>query len=321
MFHRLAAALLCSVFATPVLANDSIATIGAGGLILVQADTITMEKEDLYVSPAEIRVNYVFRNNDSADHTYLVAFPMPQIDPRDYLESDISVPERDKDNFMNFAIRVGGASVEPKLEMRALTGGIDVTGMIAGLGIPLNPLAGKTHDALAAVPRQKLADLIAMGAVRVSEDGVAPSWSLKSTYYWLQNFPANAALDVSHTYTPAVGGSFFYDGALTDGVLAKTYCIDGGTAKAIRKKLAAASKDNPLLMQRSIEYILTTGANWQGSIGDFRLVVDKADTSAIVSFCMDGVKKIAPAQFEVRKKDFYPTEELKVLLLESIPQQ
>jgi hypothetical protein len=316
MNRLLAASLLLLVaMLSPALANDSIATLGAGGLILVRADTISMEKEDLFISTKEVRVNYVFRNNDAGERVYLVAFPMPQIDPQQYLESDISVPERNKENFMNFAVTVDGVKVEPELEMRALSGGLDVTNLVKLLGVPLNPLADEARKALAAVDRDKLADLMAMGAVAVSAEGVSPAWSLKSTYYWQQRFPAKGTLAVSHTYTPAVGATFYYKEAGSDGTLARDYCIDDGTAKAIDKKISQGSKDSPYLMQRTIEYILTTGANWQGSIGDFRLVVDKGTPNTIVSFCMEGVNKIGPTQFEVHRKDFYPTDELRILLL------
>ncbi|MGH6907788.1 MAG: DUF4424 family protein, partial [Aestuariivirga sp.] len=202
--NRLFAAslLLSAALALPVSANDSIATLGTGGLILVRADTITMEKEDLFVSADEVRVNYVFRNNDAEDRTYLVAFPMPRIDPQQYLESDISVPERNKENFMNFAVTVDGVKVEPTLEMRALSGGLDVTDLVTALGLPFNPLADETRAALAAIPREKLGPLIAMGAAVNFDGGALPAWSLKSTYYWQQKFPAKAPLAVAHTYTP-----------------------------------------------------------------------------------------------------------------------
>jgi hypothetical protein len=318
--NRLLAAsslLFSIVLALPTSANDSIATLGAGGLILVRAEMISMEKEDLFVSVDQVRVNYVFRNNDSQDRTYLVAFPMPQIDPQQYLESDISVPERSKENFMNFAITVDGTRIEPRLEMRALSGGLDITDMITALNVPLNPLADETRKALRGISREKLGPLIAMGAVVVSDEDTSPAWSLRSTYYWQQKFPAKAPLTVAHTYTPAVGAAFYYEDADSDGKLARDYCIDEGTGKAIGRKIAAGSKDSPYLMQRTIKYILTTGANWQGAIGDFRLVIDKGSANAIVSFCMDGVKKISPTQFEVSKRDFHPTDELRILLLNS----
>jgi hypothetical protein len=35
-----------------------------------------------------------------------------------------------------------------------------------------------------------------------------------------------------------------------------------------------------------------------------------------VSFCAEGVKKISPTQFEVRKTDFEPTQDLNVLIVD-----
>ena len=47
----------------------------------------------------------------------------------------------------------------------------------------------------------------------------------------------------------------------------------------------------------------------------FRLVVDKGSPDALVSFCGEGVRKIAPTQFEMRKDNFTPTRDLDVLIL------
>jgi hypothetical protein len=317
--HIATAAMALWAVAAPALANDSVAEKGAGGLILVHADAVTMEKEDLYVSPSEVRVDYLFRNNEDKDHTYLVAFPMPDIDPDDYLESDNGIPDQNSDNFMDFKVMVAGHEVTPQLEMRAEIAGIDISGKLAALGIPFNPLADATRDKLKAVPHDKLVELTTMGAIRYYEDTAEPEWSLRSTYYWTQTFPANASLAVSHRYKPAVGGTFFTKESLDDDFYMKTYCVDADTAKALRKKLAALPDENTLLVTATVEYILTTGSNWGGAIGDFRLVVDKEKPDAVVSFCMDGVKKIAPTQFEVRRKDFFPDRELKVLIVNNPP--
>jgi hypothetical protein len=317
--HLAPAAVALWAMASATLANDSVAEKGAGGLILVHADAVTMEKEELYVSPSEVRVDYLFRNNENTDHTYLVAFPMPDIDPDDYLESDNGIPDKNSDNFMDFKVKAAGVEVTPELEMRAQIAGIDITARLTALGIPLNPLADATRDKLKAVPHDRLAELTTMGAIRYYEDTAEPEWSLRSTYYWTQTFPANAGLAVSHVYKPAVGGTFFTTESLSDDYYAKTYCVDADTAKALRKKLAALPDQNMLLVTSLVDYILTTGANWGGSIGDFRLVVDKEKPDAIVSFCMDRVKKIAPTQFEVRRKDFFPDKDLKVLIVNTPP--
>lgn len=312
------AALL--LLAAPAQANDSIAEIGAGGLILVQADYIRMEKEDLYVSPSKVKVDYVFRNTDTKDHTHIVAFPMPDIDPVDYMESDNGIPDQNADNFMKFSVTVDGKPIAPELEMRAVVAGIDLTDELQALGIPLNPLSDAARAAVKALPLAKLGELQVMGAVRLQEEYIDPAWSLRSTYYWRQTFPANAAIGVSHSYTPAAGGTFFTETSVDDAYYKETYCLDAGTVAALRKKLAKLPEDRRMMMTTSIAYILTTGSNWMGPIGDFRLVIDKGDADAIVSFCEEGVKKIAPTQFEVLKRDFYPEKDLKVLVVRDIAQ-
>ena len=95
------------------------------------------------------------------------------------------------------------------------------------------------------------------------------------------------------------------------------YCIDDGFMAGLKKAIDGKS----YLFERWIDYVLVTGGNWAGGrIGDFRLVVDKGDPKALVSFCANGVKKISPTQFEVRKKDFKPIRDLNILLFDAAPQ-
>src|SRR5688572_16534740 len=62
--NRFAAALLLSAFAAlPAAANDTMATLGTGGLTFINSENVKMLKEDLYVSPSEVRVRYEFRND------------------------------------------------------------------------------------------------------------------------------------------------------------------------------------------------------------------------------------------------------------------
>ena len=321
MKHCAAALIFSAAFAGTALANDSTAALGAGGIFLVYAGSIAMDKEELFISKDEVRVDYVFRNTQDQPHTYLVAFPMPEIEAPGYLESDIGVPDREKDNFMNFSVTVAGKAVEPKLEMRALTGGIDVTDKIIALGISLNPLATATREAINKLPRGKLDDLITMGALRVYEDTVDAQWTLRTSYYWRQTFPANATLQVAHRYTPAFGSAFFYKGLLEDNDYMAKFCIDDGTKKAISRKLASRPEVNPYLAEHEIQYVLSSGANWFGPIKDFRLVVDKGKPDAILSLCMDGVKKISPTQFEVRKTDFEPKDDINIMLVQDLPKE
>ena len=62
--------------------------------------------------------------------------------------------------------------------------------------------------------------------------------------------------------------------------------------------------------------MLKSGANWKGPIKDFRLVLDKDKPGNLLSFCMTGVKKISPTRFEVRKTDFEPNQDIRILIAE-----
>ena len=80
MSPRLSAAVLgLCLLAAPAAANDSTASMGAGGLVLKRTDGIAMVSEDLYVSAREVRVKYRFLNHTAEPIETLVAFPMPDI--------------------------------------------------------------------------------------------------------------------------------------------------------------------------------------------------------------------------------------------------
>ena len=89
------------------------------------------------------------------------------------------------------------------------------------------------------------------------------------------------------------------------------YCADDAFHAGARRMRARGL----YLTETWIDYILTTGANWAEPIGDFRLVVDKGAAANLVSFCGEGVRKIGPTRFEMRRRNFTPTRDLSVLIL------
>jgi hypothetical protein len=73
--------------------------------------------------------------------------------------------------------------------------------------------------------------------------------------------------------------------------------------------------NQPHLVENWISYVLTTGANWEGSIKNFKLIVDKGESGNYVSFCGKGVRKTGPTTFEMNATDFTPDKDLDILLL------
>jgi hypothetical protein len=316
------AGMLCQ----PVSANDAVAHLATGGLELGTTDAIEMRSEDLYVSPSLIRVKYRFFNRTEKDVTTLVAFPLPEL--TGIKDGDFALPTQGAhDNFLDFRTQVDGQPVATQIEQRAFAQAREQTQTLQAHGIPLAPHLNSTYDTLERLPDEVRHELLHLGLVsREQEDrgqGLRhyyyPEWSLQTKYYWQQTFPAKAETLIEHEYRPSVGemvdtGIDRFGRADLMGDLARRYCIDGtfvDAAKRARRRLP----EGGYLREKTIEYILKTGAGWAGPIRNFRLVVDKGRTDRLVSFCARGVKKISATQFEVRKADFTPQGNLDILFL------
>lgn len=324
---RLICSLAAALLGAPALANDSSAELAAGGLVLKQDQSIEMKSEDLVISMEEIRVRYVFHNTAPEDVTTLVAFPMPDISTES--ESDAAVPTDDPENLLGFSTKVDGEVVKARVEQKALFKGLDRTAYLKALGVPLTPHLDPARAALDRLPRAKqdaivrlgLADVMEYDAGKGMERHLEPCWTLKTTYYWQQNFPAGRDLVVEHRYLPSVGntagtmiGSPVFEGAERRRIIAK-YCIDENFLAAATKVAKASPGSGAPFLEQRIDYILKTGGNWKKPIGDFRLTIDKGRPGNLLSFCATGVKKVGPTRFEVRKSNWRPDRDLSILIL------
>lgn len=328
--NSIPAALAVVFLAAPAAANDSVAELGAGGIMLARTDDIALVREELYISADLVSVDYVFANRTDADLHTVVAFPMPDISMGFDTVPPVASPE--SDNFMNFSVVHNGATITPMLDQRARALGVDVTDEMRSQNVPLVPLSDAAIAGLEALPDDLAADWADRGIIAVEEwdegSGMEahpmPRWELSSTYWWESTFPAGREISVSHRYTPAVGASagvFFLnpDGSRNEvfDAYAEKYCIDKSFERAVARKL----KEGAYYTEKRIEYVLTSGGNWaNGMIGDYRLTIDKGAPGNLVSFCGSGVKKIAPTQFQMTARDFYPDKDIDVLILERLPQ-
>lgn len=319
----LAAAATAAIVGTvAALANDSTAEMTAGGLVLKNSRNIDMLDEDLFVSADEIRVNYVFRNQARADENAIVAFPMPD---RDLSQEGFGDIGRVRD----FVTMVEGRPVQTQVERKALLGTADHTDRLARLGIPVAPpidfVPGDPDPILAAWRRLSEADrqeLKRLNLFEEQDDWLRPLWTVKETYYWNQIFPAGRDLRIQHRYKPGTGGSVGALLAFPDmrsepagRDMIRDYCADRAFL-AGADRLRREAGENGIPPEQRFGYILRTGGNWRSPIRNFRLVVDKGDPGNIVSFCGTGVRKISPTQFEMRRTNWRPDYDLKVLIIQ-----
>ena len=91
------------------------------------------------------------------------------------------------------------------------------------------------------------------------------------------------------------------------------YCVDADFVTAAAKTMKPGDTQ-PNLQETWVDYVLTTGANWKGPIGDFTMTIDKGAASSLVSFCGTGVVKTGPTTFQVHYTNFTPKTDVAVLL-------
>jgi hypothetical protein len=307
-------------------ANDSEAEVAVGGLTLKQSQDISLDREDLFISQDEVRVDYLFTNYSGKDIETLVAFPLPD---QIFDEDSGDGPAHRLAQDLNFKTTVAGKPVTYEIVEQAMKGGRDVTAELkaAGLGV----VAPRDNDAAIAFfkdkPKAVLDTLVKAKLVDVTAGGSGAYysflWDVWTTVTRKQLFPAGKTVAVSHRYKPVAGGSV--GGNLSREHRtekwaqehAARFCIEKDWFRALDKAVAArATADNASPYAETwLGYVLKSGANWKCPIKDFRLVVDKGKAENLVSFCAEGVKKISPTQFEVKKKDFEPDRDLNVLIV------
>jgi hypothetical protein len=319
-----AATLSAILLAAPAaFANDSVAETAAGGLVLVQSRDIDMVSEDLYLSRLEVRVRYVFRNRAARGVRVTVAFPMPDRDLAQEEEGDIAWPA-------DFSTRIDGRRVAMQVERRAMLGGVDHSALLTGLGVPIGgrDADDRLYAALSALPRAAQDRLEALrlanffGEPGTDRRSGRPLWTVKETWHWDQLFPAGRNLIVEHRYRPGLGGTVatalgspeIRESDYGRGMI-RRYCIDRDLLATIGRARRPDQGGYVPYAEAWLSYVLVTGANWRSPIGNFRLVIDKGEPGALISFCGENVRRISPTRFEMRRTNWRPTRNLDILFL------
>ncbi len=214
-----------------------------------------------------------------------------------------------------FTTTVDGKRVEARIEHKAILEKRDQTAVLENYQVPL-PFH-LAEAGLAKLPNAARDELKRLGLVGRDDQ---PLWTVRTTFYWQQVFPAERETVNEHRYKPSVGGTV--QTSLGSSTFQRSdyfreyqrkYCVD---ASFVREVARVTGGGKNRFMEHWISYILTTGANWAGPIRKFRLVVDKGSPSNLVSFCADGVRKIAPTRFEVKAANFVPKTDLSILILQ-----
>lgn len=329
-----AAALTLALPVTGALAEESLANLDAGGLIIEPADQLELKAEDIFLSARQVRAAYRFLNKASQDLTLTVAFPLPEVTGE--ADLDLAIPNPASPNFLNVQARAAGKPVETSVEQHAFftpDGGkeSEITDLLKGLNIPLLPAGASTAEALKRLSSEDRTKLSTPGYIEQAGENWAPLWTLRSRIVRQQALPAGKEIVLQYSYTPSVGsaaGLYFDRANLTGESLTqyqKKYCVNEGflrAADALTKRLTAtklqpgeASKP-PKTRQTYFGYAFVGGGRWANPAGRFGLVIDKAFPDNLVSFCADGAKKVSSTRYELKRNNYAPDRSLDILILD-----
>ncbi|MDH0868356.1 DUF4424 family protein [Mitsuaria sp. GD03876] len=326
----LAALLLAASGLPAARANDSMARVGTGGLQLVKSADVRMASELLEISQQRIRVTYQFVNEGRADIQTTVAFPLPDFgwNPGMSMLDENDYP-------LSFKVLVDGQPVPTRMEQKALLDGRDVTAQLrrAGLSdLTMFETFGCDRETCE-YPKALERRLEALGAVVKG----FPQWRVAQTVYWQQRFPKDRPLRVEHEYKTLRGQIYTYPYQRNEWVPPQdrlprparhdddAVCLDEGARAALDRRMAREVEAGAKLLQvtlQDVEYILGTGRNWKGPIGDFTLRIEKDRPDEIVSLCFPGqARRVDAKTLEFRAKDLVPQDRLVVHFYQVYPER
>lgn len=252
----------------------------------------------------------------------MVVFPLPEIDGGALANIPVDIPWRDPLNFIDFHLLVAGKSILAKAEVRAFFYGREITDELRALSLPLSTLDQNLTAIMSTRPTQVRAALEKHGWIDCSltaDHKCWPLWQSRIQFYWTQHFTAKASLAVEHTYRPVVGGGTIYgndDGSAS----IQPYCGGPEALRRIKTQQqlhpAGGANDRPVLVERTIDYILTTAKNWGGPIQRFHLSVIADSPDDIVLTCMPGLTRVGPTRYELVRSNFRPDHDLKLKVLQ-----
>ena len=174
-----------------------------------------MQSEDLFVSAREINVRYRFFNKSDREHHAARRVPdagyHSRRPRREHLGADRGPgkPPRLHDDRERQAGRHQGRAARDGARSRPHGA------CCARWAVPLAPHLITTNEALDRLPRDNWDEFVRLGLAEIEEydagqgmqKHLAARWTLQTTFYWEQIFPAQAETVIEHRYKPSVGAS------------------------------------------------------------------------------------------------------------------
>jgi hypothetical protein len=295
------------------VADDSAASIAAGGLVPRRETRIVMAKEVLWISEKKVVVDYDFRNDTDQNVTTEVAFPIPP-----YKNDFVSGPALEDQSFQGFKLRVDGKPVDYESEATATLNGNDVTAIlkanhidISTFGHFIDHVDSKHQEVIDSPDFTRLSkserDQLVKAGIFELDQAAWGKWTVHLQYHWTQTFPAHSTVHIRHEYSPVAGYSPLSmqmvvstlnssevkkQGQLNNNIndqldqnILPNFCTEPAFLRTLLHDLISGnSTPHPDNLQDAgeiefgaswVEFILTSANTWQRPIEDFTLIIER----------------------------------------------
>jgi hypothetical protein len=305
------------VAASPAAANDSMVSIEVGGLVLERTDAIRMASEDLRIGMDRVSVDYLFENLTDKAVEARIGFPMPVFEGGSEYDFDSHAIDLETP-LWPFVTEVDGQMLPAEIDMRVTDAdGNDITAILAETSLLPGSYADIPDSDAVWARRDRLSELGTAAGLPDLAYG-SGGWRYTLTYLWDMSIPARSQISVHHEYVPLVGGFGLAPDSLTSRgrsykeFLEEAYCASEAQWNGILR--ARRELDDPVPGYLfDVGYVLTTGANWAGPIGEFTLTIEANDPQTMVMLCWEGAfETISPTERRFRAQDFSPERDIAV---------
>ncbi len=166
--------------------------------------------------------------------------------------------------------------------------------------------------------------LVVDGQSRDYQTEVRPNGQkLRVTHHWLQTFLPGREIHVLHEYRPGLGSHFLPQKSdFQDSLYSPTETWDKAKASYRRAYCfdlrKARNSERHVYHGGVLRYILSTGANWRGPIGRFKLTIRLDRNDVRLSTCFNGLKRVAAKEYQFEATAYEPISDLTLLFISDL---
>lgn len=281
---------LFALISLPVYADDAVEALSADIMfettkeLIMQDETLTVTKNSqgfTQVGIFTVDVDFHIKNTSDKDITRKIAFALPPVicnEETNATWAGLDDKSTEFKSFKDFSVTVDGKQVDFTKRIEAMHGNQIITSQLEKLGLPLNPCNIKM-DSNGKYPAN-YQDAMTKAHLLENDN---PAWRENIYFEWEQTFPAGQVINIHHRYTPVAGASVLALRSINE--INSKYSEDMPTNYLWNRNLNTLATSNPNIVTKAdneqkycvapswVIYNLKTGAQWNGGIGQFKLIV------------------------------------------------